>query len=181
MAQIAGTGSVDFTAIGNILIEVLILYLVSALLSYGQGWIMSSVAMNITYRFRKDIAEKINRMPLKYFDGTSHGEVLSRVTNDVDTVSQTLNQSLTQIITSVVTVIGVLVMMFTISWLMTLVAIVMLPISFGIIGLDREQVTGLLQTPAGLPWAYQRSRRRNVRRTCGDEGLQRRGQERRTI
>ncbi|MGA2502637.1 MAG: ABC transporter ATP-binding protein [Anaerolineales bacterium] len=135
MAQIAGTGSVDFTAIGNILIEVLILYLVSALLSYGQGWIMSSVAMNITYRFRKDIAEKINRMPLKYFDGTSHGEVLSRVTNDVDTVSQTLNQSLTQIITSVVTVIGVLVMMFTISWLMTLVAIVMLPISFGIIAL----------------------------------------------
>jgi ATP-binding cassette subfamily B protein len=96
---------------------------------------MSSVAMNITYRFRKDIAEKINRMPLKYFDGTSHGEVLSRVTNDVDTVSQTLNQSLTQIITSVVTVIGVLVMMFTISWLMTLVAIVMLPISFGIIAL----------------------------------------------
>ncbi len=135
MAQIAGTGSVDFTAIGNILIEVLILYLISALLSYGQGWIMSSVAMNITYRFRKDIAEKINRMPLRYFDGTSHGEVLSRITNDVDTVSQTLNQSLTQIITSVVTVIGVLIMMFTISWLMTLVAIVMLPLSFGIIAL----------------------------------------------
>ncbi len=135
MAQIAGTGSVDFTAIGNILIEVLLLYLVSALLSYGQGWIMSNVAMNITYRFRKDIAEKINRMPLKYFDGTSHGEVLSRITNDVDTVSQTLNQSLTQIITSVVTVIGVLIMMFTISWLMTLVAIVMLPLSFGIIAL----------------------------------------------
>jgi ATP-binding cassette subfamily B multidrug efflux pump len=135
MAQIAGTGSVDFTAIGNIIIEVLLLYLVSALLSYGQGWIMSSVAMNITYRFRKDISEKINRMPLRYFDGTSHGEVLSRVTNDVDTVSQTLNQSLTQIITSVVTVIGVLVMMFSISWPMTLVAIVMLPLSFGIIAL----------------------------------------------
>ena len=135
LAKIAGTGSIDFTAIGNIILEVLLLYAVSALLSYGQGWIMSSVAMNITYRFRKDIAEKINRMPLRYFDGTSHGEVLSRVTNDVDTVSQTLNQSMTQIITSVAMVLGVLVMMFTISWQMTLVALVMLPMSFGIIGL----------------------------------------------
>jgi ATP-binding cassette subfamily B multidrug efflux pump len=135
MAQIAGTGSVDFNAIGNILVEVLLLYVFSALLSYAQGWIMSNVAMNITYRFRKDIAEKINRMPLRYFDSTSHGEVLSRVTNDVDTVSQTLNQSLTQIITSVATVLGVLVMMFTISWQMTLVALAMLPMSFGIIGL----------------------------------------------
>ncbi len=134
MAQIAGTGSVDFTYIGNILVETLMLYLVSALLSYGQGWIMSNVAMNLTYRFRKDIAEKINRMPLRYFDGTNHGEVLSRITNDVDTVSQTLNQSLTQIITSIATVIGVLVMMFTISWQMTLVAIATLPLSFGIIG-----------------------------------------------
>ncbi len=82
---------------------------------------MSGVSMKVTYRFRKDIAEKINRMPLRYFDGTNHGEVLSRITNDVDTVSQTLNQSLTQIITSVATVIGVLVMMLSISWLMTLV------------------------------------------------------------
>jgi len=135
MAQIAGTGSVDFGYIGHIIVLILILYLFSALLSYGQGWIMANVAMNITYRFRKDIAEKINRMPLRYFDGTSHGEVLSRITNDVDTVSQTLNQSLTQIITSVATVIGVLVMMFTISWQMTLVALAMLPLSFGIIGL----------------------------------------------
>jgi ATP-binding cassette subfamily B protein len=135
MAQISGTGSVDFGYIGHILVLTLTLYLVSAVLSYGQGWIMSSVAMNITYRFRKDIAEKINRMPLRYFDGTSHGEVLSRITNDVDTVNQTLNQSLTQIITSVATVIGVLVMMFTISWQMTLVALAILPLSFGIIGL----------------------------------------------
>jgi ATP-binding cassette subfamily B multidrug efflux pump len=142
MAQIAGTGSIDFGYIGNIIVETLMLYLVSALLSYGQGWIMSSVAMNITYRFRKDIAEKINRMPLRYFDGTSHGEVLSRITNDVDTVSQTLNQSLTQIITSVATVVGVLVMMFTISWQMTLVALAILPVSFGIIGLivNKSQV-----------------------------------------
>jgi len=135
IAQIAGTGTVDFGYIGHIIVETLLLYLVSAMLSYGQGWIMTNVAMNITYRFRKDIDEKINHMPLKYFDGTSHGEVLSRITNDVDTVSQTLNQSLTQIITSVATVLGVLVMMFTISWQMTLVALAILPLSFGIIGL----------------------------------------------
>jgi ATP-binding cassette subfamily B multidrug efflux pump len=135
MAQISGTGSIDFIFIENILLEVLLLYLLSAALSYIQGWIMTNVAMDITYRFRKDIAQKINRLPLKYFDSTNHGEVLSRVTNDVDTVNQTLNQSLTQIITSIVTVLGVLVMMLTISWQMTLVALVILPISFGIIAL----------------------------------------------
>jgi ATP-binding cassette subfamily B protein len=135
MAKIAGTGTIDFTYIGHIIITVLLLYVFSAMLAYVQGWIMTNVAINITYRFRKDISEKINRMPFRYFDGTSHGEVLSRITNDVDTVSQTLNQSLTQIITSVTTVLGVLVMMFTISWEMTLVALVMLPISFGIIAL----------------------------------------------
>jgi ATP-binding cassette, subfamily B, multidrug efflux pump len=135
IAQISGTGSIDFTFIENILLEVLLLYLLSAALSYIQGWIMTNVAMDITYRFRKDIAQKINRLPLKYFDSTNHGEVLSRVTNDVDTVNQTLNQSLTQIITSIVTVLGVLVMMLTISWQMTLVALVILPISFGIIAL----------------------------------------------
>jgi ATP-binding cassette subfamily B multidrug efflux pump len=135
MAQIAGTGTVDFTAIGNILLQALLLYVFSAMLSFAQGWIMTGIAMKITYRFRKDIAEKINHMPLRYFDGTNHGEVLSRVTNDVDTVSQTLNQSLTQIITSVTMLVGILVMMFTISWQMTLVALATLPLSFGILGL----------------------------------------------
>ncbi len=135
LAQIAGTGSIDFTAIGNILLTLVALYLLSALFSYIQGWVMSDVSMNITYRFRKDIAEKINRLPLKYFDGTTYGEVLSRVTNDVDTINQTLNQSLTQIITSIVTLIGVMVMMFTISWLMTLVAITIVPISMVIISI----------------------------------------------
>jgi ATP-binding cassette, subfamily B, multidrug efflux pump len=134
MAKLAGTGSIDFTYIAHIIITVLLLYLLSAVLAYIQGWLMANVAMNITYRFRKDISEKVNRMPFKYFDGTNHGEILSRITNDVDTVSQTLNQSLTQIITSVTTVAGVLVMMLTISWQLTLVALVMLPISFGIIG-----------------------------------------------
>jgi ATP-binding cassette, subfamily B, multidrug efflux pump len=133
LAKIAGTGTIDFVYIGNIILLVLGLYLVSALFSYVQGWIMSGVSMNITYQFRKDISQKINHMPLRYFDGTNHGEILSRVTNDVDTVSQTLNQSLTQIITSVTTLIGVLVMMLTISWQMTLVAVAMLPLSFVII------------------------------------------------
>jgi len=135
MAQLAGTGTVDFNTIGNILLRVLLLYVFSAMLSYAQGWIMTGVAMKITYRFRKDIAEKINRMPLKYFDGTSHGEILSRITNDVEMVSGTLSQSLTSIITSVTTLVGITVMMFTISWQMSLVALVTLPLSFGILGL----------------------------------------------
>ena len=96
---------------------------------------MSGVAMDITYRFRQDISQKINRLPLKYFDGTSQGEVLSRVTNDVDTVSQTLSQSLTQIITSVVTVIGVVIMMFSINWMMTLAALLIVPLSGVVVGL----------------------------------------------
>jgi ATP-binding cassette, subfamily B, multidrug efflux pump len=133
MAQIAGTGSIDFAYIGRILLELLLLYVFSATLAYAQGWIMTNVAMDITYHFRRDISEKINRLPFRYYDGTSHGEVLSRVSNDVDTVSQTLNQSMTQIITSVTMVIGVTIMMFTISWQMTLVALTMLPLSFGII------------------------------------------------
>ena len=135
LAMIAGSGSIDFGYIGNIILLTLGLYLLSVLFSYIQGWVMSGISMNITYRFRRDISQKINRMPFKYFDSTSHGEVLSRVTNDVDTVSQTLNQSLSQIITSVATVIGVLVMMFTISWQMTLVALVIVPLSFLIISL----------------------------------------------
>jgi ATP-binding cassette subfamily B multidrug efflux pump len=135
MAQITGTGTFDFDYIGRILLTVLGLYLASALFSYGQGWIMANISTNLAYRFRREIAEKINRMPLKYFDSVTHGEVLSRITNDVDTVNQTLSQSLTQIITSTVTVIGVLVMMISISWLMTVVSLLMIPMSLGVVGL----------------------------------------------
>ncbi len=135
MSQIAGTGSIDFDYIGRILLTTGGLYLLSAAFSYIQGWIMSGVSMDITYRFRRDISQKINRLPLRYFDGTSQGEVLSRVTNDVDTVSQTLSQSLTQIITSVVTVIGVVIMMFSINWMMTLAALLIVPLSFVVVGL----------------------------------------------
>ena len=130
MGMTTGSGSgIDFEYIGRILLITLGLYLLSAIFSYIQGWIMANIAMDITYRFRRDIASKINRMPLKYFDGTSHGEVLSRITNDVDTVSQTLNQSLSQIITSVTTVVGVLIMMLSISWQMTLMALLIVPLS----------------------------------------------------
>jgi len=136
VGQLSGSeAGIDFEYIGNIIILLIGLYLLSTLFNYIQGWIMSGISMKVTYRFRKDIAEKINRMPLKYFDGTNHGEVLSRVTNDVDTVSQTLNQSLSQIVTSVTTLVGVLIMMLTISWVMTIVALVMIPLSFGIIAL----------------------------------------------
>ncbi|MBX3083748.1 MAG: ABC transporter ATP-binding protein [Anaerolineae bacterium] len=136
VAQISGSGTgIDFEYIGNIILLLVVLYLISAVFSYVQGWIMTGVSAQVTYRFRKDIAEKINRMPLKYFDGTNHGEVLSRITNDVDTVSQTLNQSLSQIVTSVTMLIGVFIMMLSISWVMTLVALVMIPVSFGIIAL----------------------------------------------
>lgn len=129
MAKIAGTGSVNFNYIGRIIILLIALYLISSLFSYIQGYIMSNVSMKVSYNFRKNISEKINRMPLKYFDITSHGEVLSRVTNDVDTLSQTLSQSLSQIITSVTTVIGVLVMMLTISWQLTLASMLIIPLS----------------------------------------------------
>jgi ATP-binding cassette, subfamily B, multidrug efflux pump len=139
MAQLSGTGSVDFTYIGRIILITLSLYLLSALFAYIQGWIMADVSTNIAYRFRRDISEKINRMPLKYFDTTTYGEVLSRITNDVDTVNQTLSQSLTQIITSVVTVVGVLVMMFSISWLMTLVALIIVPLSMVVVSLIIRQ------------------------------------------
>jgi ATP-binding cassette, subfamily B, multidrug efflux pump len=125
--------AIDFGYIGNIVLTLVGLYVLSAIFAYVQGYIMSGVAMKITYSFRKNIAEKINRMPFKYFDTQTHGEVLSRVTNDVDTISNTLTQNLTQIISSVVSILGVLVMMFSINWLMTLVALVMLPISFTII------------------------------------------------
>jgi ATP-binding cassette subfamily B multidrug efflux pump len=139
LAKISGSGSIDFARINQIVAITHSLHLISALFSYLQGWIMADVSTNITYRLRRDISEKINRLPLKYFDEATHGEVLSRITNDVDTVNQTLNQSLTQIITSLITVIGVLVMMLSISWQMTLVALLIIPLSLGVIGLVINQ------------------------------------------
>jgi len=128
--NISGTGpGIDLVGVGAILTRVMILYVISAFFGFFQGFVMSGVSMDITYRLRKDIAEKINRLPLRYFDKVSQGEVLSRVTNDVDTVSQTLNQSISQIITSGASVIGVLIMMLTISWQMTLIALLTIPLT----------------------------------------------------
>ncbi|MFA5629613.1 MAG: ABC transporter ATP-binding protein [Dehalococcoidales bacterium] len=131
-ANIPGA-AIDFNYIGNIALLLLGIYLLSMALSYIQGYILSGISMKVTYNFRKNIAEKIKRVPFKYFDKSSHGDVLSRVTNDVDTVSNTLTQNLSQIVTSVTTIIGVLVMMLSISWMMTLVALIVIPISLGLI------------------------------------------------
>ena len=128
--KIGGGAGVDFTALGKILVTLIILYAISALFSLIQGWIMTGISMKITYKFRKDISEKIHRMPMNYFDTNSHGEILSRVTNDVDTLSTSLNQSLTQLITSVITIIGVFIMMLRINVYMTFLALLMLPVSF---------------------------------------------------
>lgn len=128
MSDLEG-GGIDFIYIGNIMKILLGLYMASALFSYIQGFIVKGVAQNVSYNLRKSISEKVNRLPLKYFDENTHGDILSRVTNDVDTVSQSLNQSMSQIITSVTTVIGVLLMMFFISWQMTLIALLIFPLS----------------------------------------------------
>ena len=133
MNKINGTGGMDFNYIGKVLLFVLGLYSISAVFSFVQGWIMTGITQKLCYRLRKEISEKINRMPMKYFESRTYGEVLSRITNDVDTLGMGLNQSVTTIITSVATMIGVLVMMLSISPLMTLIAIVILPVSAGLI------------------------------------------------
>jgi len=134
MAQIAGTGTgVDFDAIGRILFLLLCLYFVSALFQFIQGFLMTGVANRICYSMRKDIDEKIMRLPFSYYDKTATGDVMSRITNDVDAVQQSFDRSITQIITSVTTLVGILIMMISINWLMTLIAIVTLPISAGVI------------------------------------------------
>lgn len=135
MSKISGGEGINFSEIARILIFLICLYAVSALFSYIQGWLMTGVSQKLTYKLRKQISEKIHRMPFNYFDEKNHGEVLSIVTNDVDTLSQSLNQSATQIITSVVTVIGVLAMMLSIDWIMTLICLLVLPISMVFISL----------------------------------------------
>ncbi|MDD5794114.1 ABC transporter ATP-binding protein [Clostridium sp. HCP1S3_B4] len=135
MSKISGDGAgIDFEAIGKILLALIALYVVSLIFSSIQGFIMSGVAQKVSYNLRDEISKKINRMPMKYFDTKTHGEVLSRITNDIDTLSQSLNQSLSQLITSVTLIIGVTIMMLSISVSMTVVALLVLPISLGFIG-----------------------------------------------
>ncbi len=133
VGKISGGAGIDFDKIGKILLLLLGLYVCSALFSFIQGYLMTGVSQKLTYRMRKEISEKIHRLPMNYFDRQPHGEILSRITNDVDTLSQSLNQSATQLITSVTTIIGVLVMMLSISPLMTLIALLILPVSVGLI------------------------------------------------
>ena len=135
MAMIAGTGGIDFAAVAQILLFLAAIYLLSSILRYGQNFIMAGVNTRITYNMRRDIAAKINRIPLKYYDTTTHGEVLSRMTNDVSTVSDSLDQSLTEMISSATTIVGVLAMMLSISWEMTLIALLIIPCSLVVVRL----------------------------------------------
>ncbi len=135
ISKVSGGSGIDFDKIAKILIGLMCLYVCSALFSFIQGYIMTGVSQKLTYRMRKEISEKIDRLPMGYIDKMTHGDILSRITNDVDTLSQSLNQSATQVITSVATIIGVLVMMLSISPLMTVIAILILPLSMGLIGM----------------------------------------------
>lgn len=134
-------------SIRYIALLLVVMYVISSAFSYIQGWIMTDVTQKVTFNFRKDISEKINRLPLSYFDNRTYGEVLSRVTNDVDTVSQTLNQSMSQIVTAVVTIVGIAIMMLSISWLLTLVTLLILPLSFILLGqiMKRSQLQFIRQ------------------------------------
>lgn len=134
VSKISGTGGIDFTKIGRILLAVLGLYLISSVFSFVQGWLMTGVTQKLCFRMRREISEKIDRMPMKYFESKTVGEVLSRITNDVDTLGQSLNQSVTQLITSVTTVIGIIIVMLTISPLITLIAVLVVPLSALFIG-----------------------------------------------
>ncbi len=135
MYKIKGTGTIDFAAIGKILALTAFLYALSAIFSFIEGWIMTGITQKIVYKMRRDISEKINRMPMKYFESHQYGDILSRITNDVDTLGTGLNQSITTIITSVATIIGVIVMMLTISPIMTLIAATTIPISIVLLGI----------------------------------------------
>ena len=129
ISKLSGGTGIDFGKVGTIALTLLGLYVISAIFSFVQGFLMTNVAQKITYKIRNDIAVKINKLPMKYFDKKTNGEVLSVITNDIDTLSMNLNQSITHIITAVCTIIGILVMMFSISWQMTLISLVILPIA----------------------------------------------------
>lgn len=129
VSKLSGGSGIDFNKIGQILLMLLGLYSVSAIFSFVQGFTMTGVSQKLTYKLRNDIAQKINKLPMKYFDTKTHGEILSIITNDIDTLNSNLNQSITQIITSICTIVGILIMMFSISWEMTLISLVILPIS----------------------------------------------------
>lgn len=177
VAQLTGTGAIDFAEIGRILLSVLGLYGLSAALAYAQGWLMTDVAVRVAYRMRRDVMEKIHRMPFRYFDGTQHGEILSRLTNDVGTVNQTLNQSLMQRVTSFVTVVGILAMMFSISWQMTLVALLVIPLSSGLVTLIIRNSQRFFAQQQAYPGKVNGPVEEAFGGAHRGQGLQRRGEE----
>ncbi|MDK2899228.1 MAG: ATP-binding cassette, subfamily multidrug efflux pump [Patescibacteria group bacterium] len=130
-----GRKGINFDAVAGIGIWLICLYILSAVFSYVQGWIMTNISQKITYAFRKDVSKKISKLPLRYFDKHENGDIVSRVTNDIETISQNLNQSMTQIVTAIITIIGILCMMISISWQLTIIAILVLPISMAFISL----------------------------------------------
>ena len=135
LSKLTGGSGIDFSKIGKILITLIVIYIISTIFSFIQGYIMTGISQKLTYELRKEMVEKINKMPMNYFDTRTHGEVLSRITNDIDTLNQSLNQSMTQIITSISTIIGITVMMFTINVIMTISVLCILPLAFIFIGI----------------------------------------------
>ena len=172
IAYYFGTGLyMDFAYMGRLIVLLISLYLISMIFSYIQAFIMTGVSMQVTYNLRKEIDQKISRLPLKYYDTTTHGEVLSRITNDVDLISQSLNQSISQLITSVATVIGVLAMMLSINVLMTVAAILTVSMSFGLIGAILRHLAEIFQGAARLARPYERACGRDVWRARHCPGL----------
>ena len=165
ISKLSGGIGIDFGKIATILLTLLSLYIISALFSFIQGFMMTGVSQKITYKLRNDMAKKMNRMPMHYFDKKTHGEVLSIITNDIDTISQNLNQSITQIITAICTLIGILIMMFSISVTMTLISLVILPIT----GIIVKMIVGKSQKYFASQQEYlghvNRAGRRNIWRT----------------
>ena len=131
--KLSGNGGIDFSKVGNILVTLLGLYVISTLFSFIQGFAMTQIAQNLTYKLRKDLSKKINKLPMNYFDKKTNGEILSVITNDIDTLGMNLNQSITQIITAICTLVGILIMMLSISWQMTLISIIVMPIGAGLV------------------------------------------------
>lgn len=169
--KVQGLGGIDFAKVGQILLLLLGMYVLSSIFAFVQGWIMSGVSQKVSYQFRRQISEKISRMPMNYFESRTNGEVLSRITNDVDTLGQSLNQSITTLITSVTTMIGVLIMMLSISPLMTLIALVILPVSsLSDYGCD-EEISEIFPQPAGISGACKRPGGGSLRRPERGKGF----------
>ena len=172
ISKLSGGNGIDFGKIGQIAITLLILYLISAVFTFVQNFTMTGVSQNLTYQMRNDIIKKINHLPMKYFDKKTNGEVLSIITNDIDTLSFNLSQSITQIITSVCTIIGILIMMFSISWQMTLISLVILPIAGILVKNIVRKITKVFPKTTSLFSKCKWSSRRNLWRLEYCKGIQ---------